>query len=284
MDAEVANAGLTNAEVMNTKVSHVVFEHERSPLGQVKFAGELRNSPGVPRRVFGLYAVVLVTGGRGRFRDDYGFSCDLEPGDLLVLFPEVGHRYGPRRGGYWHELFVVFEGAAFDLWRAQGVLRPEAPHVRLGRADYWRQRLKAVLWQDAGPGRTGALGRLCRFQEILAEMLEDPQRGGKDAWLERASALLQAHVAERADYPALSAELGMSYEGFRKRFTREAGVSPGRYLMQRRMQRACDLLVGEPLSVRAVGQELGFFDEFHFSKQFKRSVGMTPAAFRKLFR
>lgn len=61
-------------------------------------------------------------------------------------------------------------------------------------------------------------------------------------------------------------------------------MSPGRYLAQRRMQCACDLLVRRPVSVREVGQELGFFDEFHFAKQFKKAVGMTPTAFRKLFR
>lgn len=264
--------------------AYIVFDPDSSsPLGQVKMAGDTPHSPGVPRRrVFGFYALVLVTGGRGMFRDDRGFSCDLEPGDVLLLFPEIGHRYGPVRDSHWDELFVVFEGTVFDLWRAQGVLRPERPHRRLGRAGYWRQRLRTALWSQAGSGRAAALSRLCRFQGVLAEMFED-QRGAEDRWLERATALLQAQVTQKIDYAALSAEFGMSYEGFRKRFAKVAGVPPGRYLAQQRMQRACELLVRRCASVKEVGQELGFFDEFHFSKQFKKVVGMTPAAFRKFF-
>lgn len=271
---------------MEPEASRIIFKHDpRSPLGRIEMVGEIANSPGLPkRRVLGLYAVVLVTGGRGRFEADGGYSCDLEPGDLLVLFPEIGHRYGPRQGSFWNEAFVVFEGAVFDLWRSQGVLKPESPHFRLGRADFWRQRLKTALWRHTGSGRAAVLSRLGRFQEVLAAMLTDGQRSGEAGWLERATALLQTRVAEPADYLALSAELGMSYEGFRKRFAKEAGVSPGRYLMQQRMQRACELLLESPASVREVSRELGFFDEFHFSKQFKRVVGLTPANFRNFFR
>lgn len=273
---------------MRTEVaSHVVFDHDaRSPLGQIKMVGDLRDSVGVPkRRVFGFYAAVLVIGGWGRFQDDAGFSCRLEPGDLLILFPEVGHVYGPAKGDYWDEMFVVFEGAVFDLLRAQGVLNPGAPHIRLGRADYWQKRLSAALWGPAKPGCAASLSRLCRFQELLAEMLEQgAHRSGEGDWLAQASALLRANLTEPADYATLSAAFGMSYETFRKRFAREAGVSPGRYVTQQRVQLACELLLQRPVPIREIGLELGFFDEFHFSKQFKKVVGMTPSAFRKLFR
>lgn len=226
-----------------------------------------------------------MIGGRGRFRDDAGFSCALEPGDLLLLFPEVGHVYGPARGDYWDEMFVVFEGAVFDLWRARGVLNPAAPHVRLRRADYWQKRLNAALWGPAKPGSAASLSRLCRFQELLAEMLEQGAHGASadGDWLSCALGRLQASVGGPVDYRAVSAELGLSYEAFRKRFAREAGVSPGRYVKQQRMQLACDLLLRRPVPIREIGLELGFCDEFHFSRQFKKAVGMTPTAFRKFF-
>jgi AraC-like DNA-binding protein len=267
--------------------SHIVFDHDpRSPLGEVRMVGDLCDSTGVPeRRVFGFYAVVLVTAGQGQFRDDTGFSCRLIPGDLLILFPEVGHVYGPDRENYWDEMFVVFEGAMFDLWRARGVLNPAAPHVRLGRSDYWQKRLSVALWTSANPGRDASLSRLCRFQELLAEMLAQGSLNSTEGdWLSRATARLQVSISGSVDYRALSADFGMSYETFRKRFAKEAGVSPGRYVKQLRMRLACELLLRRSAPVKEIGLELGFCDEFHFSRQFKKNVGMTPTAFRKFFR
>lgn len=75
----------------------------------------------------------------------------------------------------------------------------------------------------------------------------------------------------------------MTYEGFRKRFAREAGTSPGKYLARLRTQRACELLVSDQRTVKEVACTLGFFDEFHFSKQFKKAIGVTPGEFRRLF-
>lgn len=268
--------------------SRLIFDHDsRSALGQIKMAGDLRDGIGVPeRRVLGFYAIVLVNNGQGQFCDDAGFSCALEPGDLLILFPEVGHVYGPAKGNYWNETFVVFEGAIFDLWRAHGVLNPTKPRIRLGRSDYWQKRLIVALWGYDKPGRGAALARLCRFQELLAEMLEQDGQASSDEgdWLALASSLLKVNIGKPVDYRAISAKLNMSYETFRKRFTRESGVSPGRYLMQQRVQLACELLLRDSVSVKETGIRLGFCDEFHFSRQFKKTVGMTPTAFRKFFR
>lgn len=276
---------------MNPEVtSHIVFGNDsRSPLGQIKMAGVLRNDKGTPeRRVFGYYAVVYVTKGQGRFRDDSGFSCPLVPGDLLVLFPEIGHSYGPPGDNYWNETFVVFEGKIFDLWRAQGLLQPQRPLYHLEPIDYWHKRITSTVWMHTKPGRDAALARLCRFQQLLADIfVQDGQLSNdedEDDWLKRALELLRADLTEPVDYPTLTASLNMSYENFRRRFARQAGVSPGKYRIQQRMQLACEMLVHKSVTVKQVSQELGFFDEFHFSKQFKKIIGMTPSKFYKLFR
>ena len=266
---------------------YVVFDTgSSSPLGQVKLAGVLQQSSGVTSpRVFGLYALVYVTGGRGYFRDETGYSASLRPGDLLVIFPDISHVYGPIGRDPWSETFVVFEGSVVELWRQQGLLRPERPLYHLEPVDHWQGRVVAAAWTDPQPGAEFALARLCRVQQLLADVLTQQRRRerAEPRWLALATELLAAYVTTSPDYPDLAGKLGMTYEGFRKRFVREAHVSPGRYLAQLRMQKACELLVRDPMPLRRVALELGFFDEFHFSKQFKKAVGVTPKEFRRLF-
>lgn len=72
----------------------------------------------------------------------------------------------------------------------------------------------------------------------------------------------------------------MPVETFRKRFTAELGIPPLAYLQFLKMERAKTLL-REGVSVRQTGVEIGMPDPYHFSKQFKRVVGMSPTAYLK---
>jgi AraC-like DNA-binding protein len=61
-------------------------------------------------------------------------------------------------------------------------------------------------------------------------------------------------------------------------FTRRFGISPHRYLVGRRIDAARGhLLAGEPLA--RVAADVGFHDQAHFTKQFKRLVGTTPGRY-----
>jgi AraC-like DNA-binding protein len=62
-------------------------------------------------------------------------------------------------------------------------------------------------------------------------------------------------------------------------FTRSMGIPPHAYHLQRRIRAAQrHLAVGE--SVTDVAQQLGFSDQAHLTRLFKRLVGVTPGHYR----
>ena len=61
-------------------------------------------------------------------------------------------------------------------------------------------------------------------------------------------------------------------------FPGEYGVSPHQYRQRYLMQRACTLLLNRRLSVKETAAMLGFCDEFHFSRLFKKVTGRPPSA------
>ena len=73
----------------------------------------------------------------------------------------------------------------------------------------------------------------------------------------------------------------MPMETFRKRFVSEVGMPPLSYVLHCKMERAKELLRESDLTVRQVGAEVGMQDPYHFSKQFKNIVGISPSAFQK---
>ena len=64
-------------------------------------------------------------------------------------------------------------------------------------------------------------------------------------------------------------------------FKAETGSSPGRYLRTIRMQDATILLADTFLSVKEIVARVGFTDESHFVKGFKRIYGVTPTQYRR---
>ncbi|MBE5789000.1 MAG: helix-turn-helix transcriptional regulator [Clostridiales bacterium] len=73
----------------------------------------------------------------------------------------------------------------------------------------------------------------------------------------------------------------MPMETFRKRFVAEVGMPPLSYVLHCKMERAKELLRDQNCSVRQAGVEVGMQDPYHFSKQFKHIVGISPSAFMK---
>lgn len=251
------------------------------PPGGVTMAGYIRHSPGVmgTMRVFGRYALVYVLDGEGVYRDTRGVETPIGVGDLIVVFPELGHWYGPGPGQLWSEFYLVFEGPVFDAWRHPQLLDPACPILRLEPTDYWLGRMEAVI-EPAGD-----LDKVCRMQQFLADVLEHQrqrrQPGADVAWLARAQSLLNALETNPPLCPEEAADrLGMGYEAFRKRFAKLAGIAPAKYRDARLMDLAGRLLTDRSRSLKQIADACGFCDEFHFSRRFKQKVGLSPSDFR----
>ena len=65
-------------------------------------------------------------------------------------------------------------------------------------------------------------------------------------------------------------------------FSQYVGVTPKWTIMRYRMQDAADLLYADPArSLTEIALELGYVDQAHFSRDFKRIIGISPLAYRR---
>jgi AraC family L-rhamnose operon transcriptional activator RhaR/AraC family L-rhamnose operon regulatory protein RhaS len=79
---------------------------------------------------------------------------------------------------------------------------------------------------------------------------------------------------------ALVAMSGMSKSSFIRNFRKAVGRAPFEYIIQKRIERARELLKNPDISVRAAADESGFEDSNYFSRMFKKATGKTPLQFR----
>jgi AraC-like DNA-binding protein len=86
------------------------------------------------------------------------------------------------------------------------------------------------------------------------------------------------------DFKREARDLGISYPHFRRIFRQFGGNSPGHYLIVCRLQRAADRLLLSDDQLGTVAEQLGFSDQFYFSRLFKKYFKLPPLAYRREFR
>lgn len=251
----------------------------QTPVGNAQFGGRLKGTQGTgfaQYRVYGMYALVFLLNGGGRYRDRRGVDRRLSAGDLLVVFPEHPHQYGPEAGDDWDEVFIAFKGAAFEGWRAHG-LDPVNPVWSLSGPDVWTRRFFDILRMPHA-SRTESTAVAAAIHQLIADALARRPVTRED-WLENACQLLSGG-ADAPDIPAIAAAVGMSHERFRKVFKSAAGESPSTYRRRRRLAQASLMLHRSDLKLDMIAESLGFCDGFHLSKAFKAEYGHSPSIAR----
>ena len=100
-------------------------------------------------------------------------------------------------------------------------------------------------------------------------------------WAERLNDYICDHLNVRLTLAGLAKEIGRSTSFLSHNFPLEFGLPLKGYIRQERMKRAKELLQSGH-TVRETALELGFYDEFHFSKEFKRHWGQSPSVFKRI--
>lgn len=132
----------------------------------------------------------------------------------------------------------------------------------------------------------GALGRFrsrLDFEELLYAIAKHRVREQEDfrGGFERTKAFMDEHYTEELTLVQLAAMAGLSRNYFVDLFKKKVGVSPMDYITGRRMNRAKRLMASSALRLREIARQVGYQDEFYFSRKFKKETGVTPTLYMK---
>jgi transcriptional regulator of acetoin/glycerol metabolism len=128
---------------------------------------------------------------------------------------------------------------------------------------------------------------LMRPRSMLLVSLErhffvQPPSGGLPAGvLRRICEHIESHLEDNISLEVLAADAGFSLYHFARAFRQSMGISPHRYVMQQRVRKAQQLLARTDLPLATIAAAVGFADQSHFSRQFRRLAGTTPSGFRR---
>jgi len=229
------------------------------------------------------YAVCLpIRGGYSNWRYR-GLSLQFYEQGLGLVEPGETHTttavHGPG------DFFVVFVAPEVFLRAAQEQGHPGQIHFRLAQFEDWRlgkavQGLAAsMLNGDSTLAQQSWLAQCLHWMQAYAEG-RPPRRSWHacDAAITRAKDCLRDRFRDQVDLEELTALTGLSRFALIHAFSSRVGVPPHTFQILFRIERARSLLQrgDHPASVAS---DLGFSDQSHFIRLFKRIMQVTPGQY-----
>ena len=98
--------------------------------------------------------------------------------------------------------------------------------------------------------------------------------------LNRVLDFIDENLARDIRLQELANVAGMSLKYFCELFRESTGLSAHQYVLRRRIERAKQFLRNSSFTVATVSAATGFRDQSHFTKVFRRLLGVTPVQFR----
>jgi transcriptional regulator GlxA family with amidase domain len=120
---------------------------------------------------------------------------------------------------------------------------------------------------------------------LLTEFSNAPTTAdtSRHRWTERIQEVclrIQEEPGHRWTVSSLAAANNSDSDHFSKMFRVVTGLSPAKYIINTRLDRARELLLHGGDSIKQIAESLGYFDQYAFSRQFKRHIGVSPSAYR----
>lgn len=106
------------------------------------------------------------------------------------------------------------------------------------------------------------------------------QAGLTSSQLEAVRDFIHAHLTEDISLGDLAAVANLSVFHFTRQFKKATSVTPYRYVLEARTERAKQIMRDTALPLSVVAQMSGFTSASHFSRTFTDIVGITPRQFR----
>ncbi len=230
------------------------------------------------------YGLVLLESGTGIYDDEAGFQQEIYAGDIILLFPGLCHRYGRRKEDtHWDEIYLVFNDALFASLEHSELLNRSLPiWYSHNNPDFVAHLVELHRRHQSGLDQQQPHQTLLSLHQLLVKA-HSLHHGGEhrhQGWIEKASQLLAEDLQAQTSMEEFSRRLNCSEQLFRKRFRNETGTSPYQFRLQKRLEQARNLLLEQKQNLEYIASQCGFCDAYHFSKIFKKHLGLNPGQFR----
>lgn len=234
----------------------------------------------VERHNYNSYLVIVMLTGSLSYANLRGNGI-VRPGFALLLDCHQPHSY--KANGKCTFLFLHFDGAHS---------RQICQHIEATMGNVLRLRNPTPVCENIGEIMNCiATGKriysthasLLVYGVLMQLLSSDPvsnEGTSGHITIDRAMDFIHQHLAEKISVQDIAEDVGYSESYFSKLFIETIGMTPYKFLMHCRLERAQQLLQTTAMSIQDIAAMTGFNTVANFSHAFKKDIGCTPQQFR----
>jgi AraC-like DNA-binding protein len=286
-------------------VKYLTYSEEDESLGMVcTTAGYTEIKPGAPYpqnmldhpeifrtvttgRILPDFYFIYIPHGEGVYETE-GATYNVKPGSSILLLPMTRHRYTPLPDKGWNEYWVGFKGDFFSRLVHNGILSKKHTFLEIGFHSDMILTLEHIFNEVTVQKPLYQIRACSGIVSLIAELLTFERRQSQpnhyQKIVELAKFRIESNTAARREIniALIAAEVSVSVSRLNEIFKTYTSMTPYQYYLHLKINEAKILFENADISVKEAALNLGFDDQGHFSRLFKKKTGFAPSEWKKI--
>ena len=236
------------------------------------------------------FLIHCILSGTGTYRTSFHGSdavYQLHAGQAFLIEPNKLIHYDADGSNPWEYMWLEFDGMKAREYLNQIGLSQDEPIYRPSSTEGYKQcfhYLHTIIEQpDLLPCEV--MGYVNLFFGALIRSSVSAKKPMKsniqDFYIQSTVDFIEKHYMDEISVEDLAANLNLNRSYFSKLFKKITTKSPQDFLIQYRMNKACELLRSTNLSITQISHLVGYTNPFHFTRSFKTIYQQPPIDWRK---
>jgi len=231
------------------------------------------------------FLIHFVHKGSGIFNVN-GNVYEIKPNQGFLISPDVVTYYKADDKDPWIYSWVGFKGIKAESYLKLANLSQEKPIFKCEEGKFVKK-----CFDDMIKATELKYGREFRLQGLLgvflSELIEEAGKqivinsNYKELYIKKSLQFVETNYSRKLNISEMSKNVGLNKNYFSTFFKEKMAVTPQQYIIKFRINKACELMSNDALTISDISRSVGYDDTLGFSKIFKKEKGISPKNYRE---